>query len=589
MNTRSFAKILLLSIGILFLSNMGFSRSNETSFLEDANISPSRLEWARDSVFFYIKGSIPIISGFLPRNPKLQLVYKGKNGELDLGEIELKKHVSEYKYDQKIGFRYQEWMEKGVLEARFFHGSKKLSEAQEVKILAKGISTIPLLMWIGLDKSNLSNPQVGWMISKHDQIINTPKIGEFTFGFEVGSAVISRSSANQNSLNALKEFTKKNPLIRSLKITGIQSPELAEGRNSKLGMDRAVAVLESLEAIGLVEDKEKIQLDSRWRDWFDFRVLLNTVPNIASQTKEEYYKVLQNGADFLSQTQDLKKIAGFEEISKQLYPRLRVAKVEIHGSQIWGLDPAKFQKMQEILRNPSEINTIEEQDWEIASQLAPLVEEKELIYRKMLLLFRSAFATNNLAVLMMRQAQQEKDDLEKERLLQEAADLLVEALKIETNPKVLHNQSLILISQGSEWEAYKKLSVASSLSKDIDFLVENENLRGALDVWRGDYKLARIRYEYPSSDPSLLFNKGIAFLLAEDYAKATQAFEESVMANRDFGYGFYGLALVAALSGQEDIAWIHLQKAMSLKADIDHKAKYEPIFESIRRTNSFDF
>lgn len=589
MNNRLFAKILWLSFGLLISMSPGFSQSIETSFLDNAKISPSRLEWQKDSVFFSIKGSIPIISGFLPRNPRLKLVFTSSDKELDLGEIELTKKLSEYVYDQKITFQYQSWMDKGRLAAQFLQGSKNTIKVYESKILATGISAIPLLMHIGLQKSSLTHPEVGWMITKNLQDTQKINLAEFAFNFDIGSALLSRTSVNQRSLNDLRAFLRQNPLVTSLKITGLQSPELAEGRNSKLGMDRALAVLESLKAVDLEFRDEVMSVDARWRDWFDFRVLLHEQLDLTEVQKEKYYDIFQNGSDFLSQSQDLTKVSGFDGISKRLFPLLRSAKVEIQASQIWGLDPIILDEMRDILRDSTLSNTLSRRDWEIASAAADSPEDREKIFRKMLIFFKSVYASNNLAVLLMRQAQQLDDIVSKEYLLQEAENLLTEAGKIEINPFLLHNHALLLLARGSEWEAYRKLSIASGQSKEISFLIQNENLRAALDVWRGDYKLARIRYDYPTSDPKALFNKGIVFFLAKEFEPATVAFEESVMASRDFGFGFYGLALIAASIGQEDIAWIHLQKAILLEDSIFQMAKFEPIFDQVRTRNASFF
>lgn len=578
-------------MGLVFVFFFGksFSQSSETIFLQNTNVSPSQLEWLRDSLFFSINGSIPIVSSFLPRNPRLKLVFKSADHVLDLGEVKLKKNLSVYNYDQKIKFRYQPWMVEGWLEAQFFQGSKKNNTPSESIILMKGVGTIPLLMRFGLEKSSLVYPEVGRMIIKNRKQMQVLNSAEYSFGFEIGGAILSRTSSNQRSLNDLRAFTTQNPRITSLKITGLQSPELAEGRSSKLGMDRALAVLESLKAIDLKFKEEVLRVDSRWRDWFDFRILLGNREDLNEVQKEKYYTVFQNGTDFLSQNQELTKIPGFDAVAKQIFPRLRSAKVEIQASQVWGLDPVKLVKLREILSNPELPNSLVEEEWEIASEAVDEMEEKETILRKMLIFFESNFAANNLAVLLMRQAQQEADSVKKRLKYVAAENLLREAEKIEINPFSLYNQALLLLARGEEWEAYRKLSRASGQSKEMDFLIQNENLKGALDVWRGDYKLARVRYDYPSSDSDVLFNKGIVFFLAKEFEESTIAFEGSVLANRDFGFGYYGLALIAATLGQEDIAWIHLQKAIFCDETIQQLAKFEPVFERVRNNNATYF
>lgn len=581
-------KIFLLSSLFFLLCIEAYSRQVNDVYTENAKIKPEKLTLFADSVRFSLKGTIPIISGLIPRNPRLRLVLKSLTNKEDFGELILKKNVSTYSYDQSFVFLYEPWMEESYLELQFFQGSKKNEEPGEKKILAYGIVTTPLLM-----RKELGNKQDG--VFGSGMFIPSASVGysieenlKLEFFFRPGTSLFESTEANQKALRILDQFLVKNSSISNVKITGIQSPELSEGRNSKLGMDRALSFKTVLQKRGLDVDDNLIQLDSRSNSWIDFKENIDSHPNLTSDQKKEYQAVLSSGLDFLDQNIRLKKIQGFEEVSKELFPRLRVAKLEIHGKQIWGLDPVKLKRLRELLSDQVGINTLKEIDWEIAGEYAETLDDKELIFSKMISFFKTSTSLNNLAVVKMRQAQLKTSQQEKEKLLKEADLLLSDALQIDNNPFVLYNQAILLIEKGENWDAYGKLSTASNLSTNLEFKVEIENLRGFLDVLRGDYKLARIRYNYPSTDPVFLFNKGIAYFLAEDLATASIAFEESILADRQFGFGYYGLALVAARSGLDDIAWIHLQNAINSNEEIYHRAKFDPMMESVRKKNYLD-
>jgi hypothetical protein len=352
-------------------------------------------------------------------------------------------------------------------------------------------------------------------------------------------------------------------------------------------MERALVIQKRVKAEGLVFRDSLVEVKSRWKDWFDFRLLLRDYSKISTQRKDQYYSILLNGADFITQSQQLKKMPGFEQVSRDLFPKLRAAKIEIVAKPVPGLDQVQSASLKEALEKEGSNNTLAQLDWAIAGETSPRLDDKAEIYSKMTELFRSALPYNNLAVVKMRQAQRTLEDSVKSKLWNDAYRLLDQALKIETNPYVLHNQGQILVLQGKAWEAYKKLSDASVLSRDPDFLMVNESLRGALDIMRGDYKLAILRFDYPFIEPSNLFNKGLAYFLAKDYSNASLSFEESVLAGRNFGYGYYGLAMVAALSGQEELALIQLQKAIESSEQIYQKALIDPIFEELRQNQDF--
>jgi hypothetical protein len=66
-----------------------------------------------------------------------------------------------------------------------------------------------------------------------------------------------------------------------------------------------------------------------------------------------------------------------------------------------------------------------------------------------------------------------------------------------------------------------------------------------------------------------------------DYIKATQYFEESVIQGREFGFGYYGLAMIAVQSGQAEIAVIQLKKAFSYNSTLLERMVMDPIFEEL--------
>jgi len=60
-----------------------------------------------------------------------------------------------------------------------------------------------------------------------------------------------------------------------------------------------------------------------------------------------------------------------------------------------------------------------------------------------------------------------------------------------------------------------------------------------------------------------------------------------VIQNRSFGYGYYGLALLAVNAGQKEVALIQLQRAVSLNEELYRWMLYDPSFEEIREMDDF--
>ncbi|WP_296697647.1 hypothetical protein [Algoriphagus sp.] len=586
MFNRLFLKTILFFLTAFMLISCGSRIVPESNFLENSKVVPSKIVFQRDSVSFQVSGEIPIVSALSPKNPRIEISLRGSERSLDLGEVVLQKLVGKYSYKKDFKFKYESWMESSVLEALFFQG-KNIDKPAEKKILAKGIITTPLLAKVGKVSPDEPIPQVGLFIPTGSLDKDLSRYGEFSILFREGSFKVEGGNQNDKVLDSLKNFILLFPSISSVKITGTQSPESAEGRSSKLGMDRAKAALDYLNNSNFLFEDSLVEISSRWNDWFDFRLLLRDYDKLSTQKKDQLYSILLNGKDYQSQSSELRSINGFGQVSKDLFPKLRSAKIEIFAKPLPGLNQEQASKLKEALVGTGVNSGLSQIEWAIAGESSPRLEDKEEIYSKMTELYRSVIPYNNLAVVKMRQAQRTLDPERKALLWEEANRLLEQAARIDNNPYVLHNQGQILVLQGYAWEAYKKLSDASVLTKNEDFIKSNESLRGALDIIRGDYKLATLRFQYQYSDPKDFFNKGLAYFMSGDYANASLSFEESVTAGRSYGYGYYGLALIAAASGQKEVVLIHLKAAIDASEVLYQRALIDPEFEEIRETQEF--
>lgn len=586
-NYKMFKSLLiafLLSSGSLFSNSI---IKPENRFLKDASLVPAKLRLEGDSIRFTVKGTIPIESVLSPKNPSVSLSFRAEETELDLGTLDLKKNVSHYSYEKSFSLKYQPWMSGAVLEINFFQGKKENQQPNETQLLARGIIAPQLMVKLGEVYPDEPIPVVGLYLISGILDKETPRKEEFSFLFEAGSAEYHSNVVNRAELERLDAFLASNPDVLEFKITGIQSPESLEGKNSALGMDRAESMRTVLGPRVNSLSTAQLKLDSRWNDWFDLRLLLRDYKGISTYRKDELYTILMNQETFLEQSERLKKVPGFSQVSKDLFPKLRTAKIEVISKPRIGLDMNQSAKLNEALSKDDGTNALSFEEWAQAAEATQSIEEKAMIYAKMTEFYRSPLPYNNMAVVRMRQAQRTLDSESQEVLWEEALRLLTQAYRIEKTPETLHNQGQILALMGDFWGAYQKLSDASTMTLNPNFLQHNEALRGALDILRGDYKLATLRFNYPFTDPKDYFNKGLAYYMISDYANANLAFEESVVQGRAFGYGYYGLAMIAAAGGQNEIALIQLKKAIAANRQLSEKAYQDPIFEELRSSPEF--
>ena len=587
LDIRMFRSISVIFLIVSFLPCFGFQTAAEYRFLDKTQLVPQKLKLEGDSIKFEVKGSIPIESNITAKSPRLKLFFFNDQQKIDLGFISLSKTLTHYEFAKKFSLEFQPWMLSATLELHYFQGKKLSAPAVEKKTVAKGVIAPQLMVKLGEVYPDEPIPNVGLYITTGQLNREIEQRETFTFLFEPGSSVLRSNLSYQNEIKKLDEFLKQNPNLVSVTITGLQSPEISEGKSSKLGMERAQIILKQTRGKFAAFPDSLIKISSRWNDWFDLRLLLRDYEGISTQRKDEMYAVLTNGESFLEQSGRLKKIPGFSQVEKDLFPKLRAAKLEIVSKPRLGLNLEQTTRLNEAMRNPSAASQLTFAEWALAAEASNSIEEKAAIYSKMTELFRSPMPYNNVAVVRMRQAQRTLDEQSKEVLWAEAERLLNQALRIEESPHSLHNLGQILALRGEYWEAYKKLSEASVGNQPLEFVRTNESLRGALDILRGDYKLATLRFQYQFTDPKDYFNKGLAYFLLGEYAMANTAFEESVILGRNFGYGYFGLAMIAAESGQKEIALIQLKKAIQANRQLANRAYMDPIFQELREEKEF--
>ena len=553
-----------------------YSQQAPLKYLGSIELAPQKLRLEKDSIRFLISGKLAIGSGLLTKQPEVRLRLLAKQDSLELGRVDLNSQTGITTLQKKVALYFQPWMEEASLVLDFSLGKNK--PTVETKILAKGVHAPQLLVRLGQYLPGETVPRVGRYDFQEKLVEAIPQTKVIYFKFEPGKSDWLADSENQKAKMELSKFLEQNPEIISLKITGLQSPEQAEGRTSQLGYRRAEQMGQKLQEFFPAISKDQINLQSRWNDWLDFRVHLSNYSELPEQTKVRYFKELDAEGTYLEKGIRIKAIPDFESVATAIYPKLRSALVELTAKPYVGLDRQKKNLLRESLAAGGK-NKLSYADWALAAAATSSLDEKAFLYASMIKWFESPAPFINLAVVRMRQGQELVDNESRAVLWEEAGRLLEAAKRIQITPLGLYNQGQLKALQGEFWEAYKILSEASVLAKeDASLSHAIESLRGALDVQRGDYKLALLRFGYPIVSTEDWFNKGLACYLIGDYQGANAAFEASVLAKREFGYGYYGLALVAMELGQLESARFYLEKAITAKIGLKQKIAADPVF-----------
>lgn len=573
---RLFYAVLYFFLFVAPLVAQQLKRATST-YLTNARVIPDILQVDKDSVQFEVSGSLPATSGVFSKTRRLLLSLRSDEGYLDLGALDLKERNGKMSLKQTVAFPYSPWMEGASLELAYVEGRDDTSI--ETKVLAKGIKAPQFLVRLGQPRPGERIPVIGKFDFEEKQPQDRRPVAQvYHFTFAVGKSEWMPGLGNEQVLQEMALFLEQNSIVESIRVTGLQSPELLEGRSSQLGYLRAETIGQKLLQFFPEVSSDQLKIGSRWNDWFDFRLLIAADSKLSEAQKSVYFEILREQGSYFDQAAQLKALPDFDEVAAQIYPKLRTVKVEVTAMPATGMTKNQKAYLQE-LSHPEAKNQWTYEEWVGVAAACHRLEEKLWVFSSMWRWYQESSVLSNLAVVRMRQSQEVDDLGSKEILWEEAARLLAEANRLKEDPLTLYNQGQLLALQGSYWEAYKVLSTASVLAKSTPKLVSSiDLLRAALDIRRGDYKLALLRFGNASQSADDLFNQGLANLLVGDYASANLSFESAVLAERESGYGYYGLAMVALELGQLESMSFYLEKAMVVNPFLRAKAKIDPEF-----------
>lgn len=553
--------------------------------LRGVSVKPEILSLHQDSVSFIMEGAIPL--EFLKKDRKIILYpeYVYGEGALRLGELvafdgTFNRVNLEAKVEGRYVFPYLEGMDSGKLVLKGIVQEKSKTSSIPEKELATGLVTTALLARIGQITPDEPIPNIGVYMQTDFSDRERVETKEYWVPFALGNAKLSEKGIQNSAGKGIVTLEIPGKVISQILVTGLATAEPQELRDRYLAENRAKAVQATLRSM-LVNKNTPLSTSARKNEWFDFRLLLSDYKGISETQKENYYDILLSNRSFENQLAEMRKLSSFNKVSRELFPRLRAAKITVTYQNSRLSDPEMSANIHKLIQEGNSLDNITKENLIYAGQKAVRLTEKEVIYLKLTELYNSELGYNNLGVVYLNQAHRELDVKAHTILISKAIEMIRQANKLKTTSISMHNLGQAYLLRGDYFEAYVAISEASALERNEndEFLRFNEGLRGAIDIINGDYKLATIRLNRAPENQVNFFNKGLAHLLADELRKAMEAFEESVQFNREYGYGFYGLALGAASVGDEPALYENLTKAVERSEFLKSRAVRDVSFK----------
>jgi tetratricopeptide (TPR) repeat protein len=577
----------LLIIGTLTFTGCTLPQMIKMAKEQKLEIKPNPLEVHKDTVNFDMSGNLPVKLLKKGTVYTLNTFYKYGDNELALPALPLKaedypnsaKEVT--KVTKAFMFPYKDAYKTGTVEIQGVASKGTKSKTTPRMPYATGIITTSKLV-----QNSYYAAFAAHGYNNQEELI--PVIIP-DFIFERGKSVLRTSETKAEKGKQLDAFIASKNVTRTVTITGTHSPEGLERINSKLSEERAAAIEKFYRAQMKKYDYQGAAADVKFilkpivDDWSEFKTALAAYNGISADEKTALLNVVNNGATFEEQEKQLKKLAGYNKVFKDVYPSLRAAKTEILTIKAKKTDDEMSVLAKQITTGQAGIDTLSFEELMYAATLTPSLEEKTAIYEAATKKGSNWNAHNNLGAAYLRAV---IENPAKTDLIDKAATQLEIAAKMNPSSEVHANLASVALMKGNPYKSYSHARAAlNGANNDVTRGVNG--VKGACEIYMANYGAAVTSTSSSSDNHVNLFNKGLAQLLNKDFSNASSSFAEATRKNSNYAIAYYGAAVAAAKSGSGDAVVSNLVNAVKIDPSLKEKALTDLEFAKFNTTDAF--
>ncbi|MFM7431479.1 MAG: hypothetical protein ACKO1F_16495 [Flammeovirgaceae bacterium] len=577
----------LLIIGTLTFTGCTLPQMIKMAKEQKLETKPNPLEVHKDTVNFDMSGNLPVKLLKKGTVYTLNTFYKYGDNELALPALPLKAEdypnsaKEETKVTKAFMFPYKDAYKTGTVEIQGVASKGTKSKTTPRMPYATGIITTSKLV-----QNSYYAAFAGHGYNNQEELI--PVIIP-DFIFERGKSVLRTSETKAEKGKQLDAFIASKNVTRTVTITGTHSPEGLERINSKLSEERAAAIEKFYRAQMKKYDYQGAAADVKFilkpivDDWSEFKTALAAYNGISADDKTALLNVVNNGATFEEQEKQLKKLAGYNKVFKDVYPSLRAAKTEILTIKVKKTDAEMSVLAKQITTGQAGIDALSFEELMYAATLTPSLEEKTSIYEAATKKGSNWNAHNNLGAAYLRAV---IENPAKTDLIDKAAAQLEIAAKMNPSSEVHANLASVALMKGNPYKSYSHARAAlNGASNDVTRGVNG--IKGACEIYMANYGAAVTSTSSSSDNHINLFNKGLAQLLNKDFSNALSSFAEATRKNSNYAIAYYGAAVAAAKSGSGDAVVSNLVNAVKIDPSLKEKALTDLEFAKFNTTDAF--
>lgn len=577
----------LLIIGTLTFTGCTLPQMIKMAKQQKLEIKPNPLEVHKDTVNFDLSGNLPVKMLKKGTSYTLNTFYKAGDNEIALPPVPLKAEdypnagTEEPKVTKSFSFPYKDALKRGTVQIQGVAAKGTKTKATERLDYATGIITTSKLV-----QNSYYAAFAGHGYNNQEELM--PVIIP-DFNFERGKSVLRTSELKAEKGKQLDAYIAAKNVTRTVTITGTHSPEGLERINSKLSEERAAAIEKFYKAQMKKYDYQGVAAEVKFilkpivDDWSEFKTALAAYNGISADEKAAFLNVVNNGGSFEEQEKQLKKLAGYNKVFKDVYPGLRAAKTEILTIKPKKTDSEISVLAKQMTTGQAGMDALSFEELMYAATLTPSLEEKTAIYEAATKKGTNWNAHNNLGAAYLQAA---IDNPAKTDLVDKAAAQLEIAAKLNPTSEVHANLATVALMKGNPYKAYSHAKAAlNGANNDVTRGVNG--VKGACEIYMANYGAAVTSTSSSADNHVNLFNKGLAQLLNKDFSNASSSFAEATRKNSNYAIAYYGAAVAAARAGSGDAVVSNLVNAVKIDAGLKEKALTDLEFAKFNTSDAF--
>ncbi len=308
---------------------------------------------------------------------------------------------------------------------------------------------------------------------------------------------------------------------------------------------------------------------------------------LTEDQESQILAVIDGEGSFEEKEDQLHKFPFYRTLLNQVYPKLRTAQTEILTLQEKKPDSEISVLAKQMAEGRADTSALSAKELAYAATLTPDINEKRGIYEAYVKKTDSWQAHNDLGAVHLELARNEADQTKKTQMADMAITHLEMARNKQESAEVYNNLAVAYSMKGMRKEAMEAINKASQQTGNEEVTKAINAAKGVMQIRSANYTEAINTLSQAGDAASVLYNKGLAQVLAKQYDAAIATLNEASAKEGSDAWASYVTAIAAARAKNESVMLESLQKAISANSELRARAIQDLEFDAYANSESF--